>query len=307
MAEITAALVKELREKTGAGMMDCKKALAETNGDLEGAVDWLRKKGLSKAAKKSARAAAEGLVAVATTEDQTKGVILEVNAETDFVGRNENFQGFVTKAASLATDYDTIEELAAADFDGKSTADTLTDLIAKIGENMTLRRLATLSVDKGIVASYVHSALAPGLGRIAVLVALESDADKDTLEGLGKQIAMHIAAANPEFLTVDSVDADSLERERDVLKEQAIASGKPADIAEKMVEGRLRKYYEEVVLMEQTFVIDGETKISQVIENTSKEAGSDIKLTGYTKFVLGEGVEKEETDFAAEVAAAVNG
>ena len=307
MAEITAALVKELREKTGAGMMDCKKALAETNGDLEGAVDWLRKKGLSKAAKKSARAAAEGLVAVATTEDQTKGVILEVNAETDFVGRNENFQGFVTKAASLATNYDTIEELAAADFDGKSTADTLTDLIAKIGENMTLRRLATLSVDKGIVASYVHSALAPGLGRIAVLVALESDADKDTLEGLGKQIAMHIAAANPEFLTVDSVDADSLERERDVLKEQAIASGKPADIAEKMVEGRLRKYYEEVVLMEQTFVIDGETKISQVIENTSKEAGSDIKLTGYTKFVLGEGVEKEETDFAAEVAAAVNG
>lgn len=307
MAEITAALVKELREKTGAGMMDCKKALAESNGDLEAAVDWLRTKGLSKAAKKASRAAAEGLVAVATTEDGTKGVIVEVNAETDFVGRNENFQEFVIKTAELATGYNTVEELAAADFAGKSTADTLTDLIAKIGENMTLRRMTSLSVDKGLVASYVHSALAPGLGRIAVLVALESDADKAALEALGKQIAMHVAAANPEFLSVDAVDADALERERAVLKEQAIASGKPADIAEKMVEGRLRKYYEEVVLLEQTFVIDGETKISTVIENAAKEAGSEIKLTGFTKFVLGEGVEKEETDFAAEVAAAANG
>lgn len=308
MAEITAALVKELREMTGAGMMDCKKALDETSGDIEAAVDWLRKKGLSKAAKKASRAASEGLVAVASTQDGTKAIILEVNAETDFVARNEEFQSFVTSAAQKALNYGSVEEFGAAEYaKGKTTQETLTDLIAKIGENMTMRRMASLQVSKGLVASYVHSALAPNLGRIAVLVALESSADQAALAALGKQIAMHVAAANPEFLTVETVDSDALARERDVLKEQAIASGKPADIAEKMVEGRIRKYYEEVVLMEQVFVMDGETKITQVVANAAKAAGADIKVSGFTKFVLGEGVEKEEVDFAAEVAAVANG
>lgn len=308
MAEITAKLVKDLREMTGAGMMDCKKALAETDGDIEAAVDWLRTKGLSKAAKKSSRAAAEGLVATTASEDSKTAVLVELNAETDFVGRNEEFQKFVKAVAEKALDQDSVEDLAAAEYaNGKSVQDSLTDLIAKIGENMTLRRMAKLSVNEGAVASYIHSATAPGLGRIGVLVALESTAGRDALEALGKQLAMHVAAANPEFLSIESVDADALERERAVLKEQAVNSGKPADIAEKMVEGRIRKYYEEVVLLEQVFVMDGETKISAVIEAAAKEAGAPIKLTGFTKFVLGEGVEVEESDFAAEVAAAVNG
>lgn len=308
MGQITAAVVKELREKTGAGMMDCKKALAETDADMDAAVDWLRSKGLSKAAKKSGRAAAEGLVIVQPSDCGKNAVVVEVNSETDFVSRNEEFQTFVKNVAGLALDKGTatVEELAALDYgSGKSVADTLTDLIAKIGENMTLRRVGTASVDNGLVATYVHNAVAPNMGKIGVSVSLESSADKAALEALGKQLAMHIAAAKPEFLTVEDVDAETLDRERAVLIEQAKESGKPDAIIEKMVEGRIRKYYEEIVLLEQVFVMDGETKVSKVIENAAKEAGAEIKLAAYTRFVLGEGVEVEETDFAAEVAAAV--
>jgi elongation factor Ts len=307
MAEITAALVKDLREQTGAGMMDCKKALSETNGDIEAAIDWLRKKGLSKAAKKASRAAAEGLVAVAASTDLKRASIVEINSETDFVARNETFQGFVKTIAVKALKTNTIEELAQVDYQGKPASEALTDMIAKIGENMTMRRMTTLEVSQGVVASYIHAALTPGLGRIGVLVALESAAPADKLQDLGKQLAMHVAAANPSFLDVSSVDGEALQRERAIFADQAKAAGKPADIIEKMVDGRIRKYYEEVVLTEQVFVMDGETKITAVIENAAKEAGAPIKLTGFVKFIVGEGVEKEETDFAAEVAAVANG
>jgi elongation factor Ts len=308
MAEITAALVKELREKTGAGMMDCKKALGETAGDLEAAIDWLRKKGLAAAAKKAGRVAAEGLVAVAAAG--TKGVAVEVNAETDFVARNEQFQGFASTVAKVALDVGSdVETIKAAAFPGadKSVADQLTALISTIGENMNLRRAARLEVSQGVVATYMHSATAPGLGKIGVLVALESAGDTAKLEALGKQIAMHVAAANPLFLDVSSVDTTALDRERDVLTEQAKASGKPAAVIEKMVEGRVRKYYEEVCLLEQVFVIDQENKISKVVENAAKDVGAPIKLTGFARFALGEGIEKEEKDFAAEVAAQLGG
>ncbi len=304
MAEITAALVKELREKTGAGMMDCKKALAEVAGDIEQAIDWLRKKGLAAAAKKAGRVAAEGLVAVAAAGN--KGVAVEVNAETDFVARNDQFQGFVATAAKVALDHGaTVEELAAAEFPGagKSVQEQLTALIATIGENMNLRRVNKLEVSQGVVASYVHSAIAPGLGKIGVLVALESAGDTAKLEALGKQIAMHVAAANPLFLDSSSVDQGALDREKAVLTEQAQASGKPANVIEKMVEGRIRKYYEEVCLVEQVFVIDGETKISKVVENAAKDVGAPVKLVGFARYALGEGIEKKEEDFAAEVAA----
>ncbi|MBF0325754.1 translation elongation factor Ts [Magnetospirillum moscoviense] len=308
MAEITAALVKELREKSGAGMMDCKKALGETAGDVEAAIDWLRKKGLAAAAKKAGRVAAEGLVAVAASG--TKGVAVEVNAETDFVGRNDQFQGFVKAVAQVALDAGSdVEAIKAAACPGadKSVADQLTALIATIGENMNLRRAVRLEVSAGLVATYMHSATAPGLGKIGVLVALESTGDKAKLEALGKQIAMHVAAANPLFLDVSSVDTTALDRERDVLTEQAKASGKPAAVIEKMVEGRVRKYYEEVCLLEQVFVIDQETKISKVVENAAKDVGAPVKLTGFARFALGEGIEKEEKDFAAEVAAQLGG
>lgn len=306
MADITASMVKELREKTGAGMMDAKKALVENGGDMDQAVDWLRTKGLAKAEKKSGRIAAEGLVAIAT--DGTKGSVIELNSETDFVARNEEFQNFVRQVAQLSLNVDDAEALKTQNLEnGKNVQEALTDLIAKIGENMSLRRSARLEVGKGVVAAYVHGALADGLGKIGVLVALESEASQEALQAVGKQVAMHIAAANPQFLNIKSVDADVLDRERNVLKEQAIASGKPADIAEKMVEGRLRKYYEEICLTEQIFVIDGETKISDVIQNAAKEAGSSIELTGFARFQLGEGIEKEEEDFAAEVAKAANG
>ncbi|WP_207458508.1 translation elongation factor Ts [Azospirillum sp. SYSU D00513] len=305
MAEITAALVKELREKTGAGMMDCKKALNETGGDLEGAVDWLRKKGLAAAAKKSGRVAAEGLVAAATSG--TTGALVEVNAETDFVARNDKFQGFAAKVAEIAlgTDGD-VEVIKQAGYPGAahSVQDELTSLIATVGENMNLRRAVKLSVASGAVVSYIHSAIAPGLGKIGVLVALESTGAADKLAELGKQIAMHIAAARPEALDIADVDTSALDRERNVLSDQARASGKPENIIEKMVEGRIRKYYEEVVLLEQTYVIDGETKVRAVVEKVAKEIGAPIKLTGFARFALGEGIEKAETDFAAEVAAA---
>lgn len=304
MAEITAALVKELRENTGAGMMDCKRALSETEGNLEEAVDWLRKKGLAAAAKKAGRVAAEGLVAVATAG--TAGAVVEVNSETDFVARNERFQAFAATLAELAlASGSDVEALKQAQYPetGRTASEELTTLVATIGENMNLRRSARLSVTDGVVASYVHSALAPNLGKIGVLVALESTGDKGRLEQLGRQIAMHVAAARPDALDVTDVDASALDRERNVLAEQARASGKPEEIISKMVEGRLRKYYEEVVLLEQTFVVDGESKVRKVVEATAKELGTAIAVTGFVRFTLGEGIEKDEGDFAAEVAA----
>jgi elongation factor Ts len=305
MADITAAMVKELREKTGAGMMDAKGALVETNGVMDDAVDWLRKKGLSKAAKKSGRTAAEGLIAISTNDNGTSGAIVEVNSETDFVARNEQFQGFVKRAAELSlTASNDISSLASAVFgNGKSVQDTLTDMIATIGENMNLRRTQSLSVSSGYVATYIHSAIAPNLGKIGVLVALESTASADKLAQIGKQLAMHIAASSPEFLDIASVDPQAVEREKNVQRETARASGKPDDIIEKMLEGRMRKYYEEVCLLEQIFIMDGETKISALIDKTSKDIGAPVKIAGYVKFTLGEGIEKEETDFAADVAA----
>jgi elongation factor Ts len=295
--------VKELREKSGAGMMDCKKALAETDGDMEAAIDWLRTKGLATAAKKSGRVASEGLVAFAV--DGTRGALIELNAETDFVARNTEFQEFASTLAGLALGADDIDALTTVDYPGtgRNVADELTHKIATIGENMSLRRMASVSVGSGAVVSYMHNATAAGLGRIGVLVALESTAGADVLEGLGKQIAMHIAATAPASLSVDDLDKDMVQRERDVLIEQAKASGKPQEIAEKMVEGRMKKYYKEVVLLEQTSVIDGETAIGDVIAKAGKDAGADIALTAFVRFNLGEGIEKEETDFAAEVAA----
>ena len=300
---VTAALVKELREKSGAGMMDCKKALSETDGDMEAAIDWLRTKGLATAAKKSGRVASEGLVAFAV--DGTRGALIELNAETDFVARNTEFQEFASTLATLALDADDIEALGGVDYPdtGRNVSEELTHKIATIGENMSLRRMESVSVGFGSVVSYMHNSTAPGLGRIGVLVALESSADTAVLEELGKQIAMHIAATSPASLSVDDLDPESVQRERDVLIEQAKASGKPQEIAEKMVEGRMKKYYQEVVLLEQTSVIDGETQIAGVVANAAKSAGTDIELTAFARFNLGEGIEKEETDFAAEVAA----
>lgn len=304
MAEITAALVKDLREKTGAGMMDCKKALSETGGDLEAAVDWLRTKGLAAAAKKAGRVAAEGLVGVYV--DGNKGAVAEVNAETDFVARNDAFQALVGNITKLAADAgDDIEALKTVAYPGtgRNIGEEITHAIATIGENMNIRRIASLSVTNGVLASYVHNALIPGLGKIAVLVALESDAGTDGLEATGKQIAMHVAAARPQSIGRDDLDQEAIERERQVLIEQARESGRPENIIEKMVEGRLRKFYEEVCLLEQVFVVDGESKISKVVEDAGKAVGGTVKVTGFKLFVLGEGIEKKEEDFAAEVAA----
>lgn len=300
---ITAALVKDLRTATGAGMMDCKKALTETNGDLDAAIDWLRKKGLSAAAKKSSRVASEGLVGVSASG--TVGTLVEVNSETDFVARNEDFQTFVSTLASLATDAGDVDALAGMDYPGtgRNVAEELTDKIATIGENMSLRRMSKLSVNEGSVISYVHNAAADGLGRIGVLVALESSASSDALNALGKQLAMHVAAAAPASLSSDDLDQDMVAKERQILIDQAVQSGKPADIAEKMVEGRMKKFMKEVVMLEQAFVIDGETPVKDVIANAAKDAGADITMTAFARFNLGEGIEKEESDFAAEVAA----
>jgi|TARA_R110002124_G_scaffold92868_8_gene235946 elongation factor Ts len=305
MAEITAALVKELREQTGAGMMDCKKALAENGGDLDQAVDWLRTKGLSAAAKKSGRVAAEGLVAVAV--EGNKGAVVEVNSETDFVSRNEQFQDFVRGVASLALAADgDMDKLLAADYPGagRTVADQLTHMIATIGENMTIRRCDVMTVGNGVLSTYVHNAMTDGVGKIAVLVGLESTGDKGKLEAFGKQLAMHVAAAKPQSVSRDELDPEILERERVVLSEQARESGKPEEIIGKMVEGRLRKFYEEVCLLDQTFVIDGETQVSKAVEAAGKDAGGAISINGFKMFVLGEGIEKEVGDFAAEVAAA---
>ena len=300
---VTAALVKELRDKSGAGMMDCKKALGETNGDMNAAVDWLRTKGLAAAAKKSGRVASEGLVGIAV--DGTKGAVVELNAETDFVARNSEFQGFVTSLANLALGAKNLDGLKELDFPGtgRNVADELTQKIATIGENMSLRRMQVVEVSNGAVVSYVHNTTARDLGRIGVLVALESTADKTALVALGKQIAMHIAATSPASLSVEDLDGEAVAREREVLIEQAKASGKPQEIAEKMVEGRMKKYYQEVVLLEQISVIDGETRITDLVVNAGKDAGADIALKAFVRFNLGEGVEKEVSDFAAEVAA----
>jgi elongation factor Ts len=303
MAEITAALVKDLREKTGAGMMDCKRALGEAGGDIEAAVDWLRKKGLSQAAKKAGRVAAEGLVGAATKGQV--GALVEVNAETDFVARNETFQQFVRGATELALDAGDLEALKAKPFPGtgRGVAEQLTHLIATVGENMNLRRVTRIEVNPGIVISYMHNALAPGLGKIGVLVALQSGADNARLGDFAKKLALHVAAANPQYLDIASVDPKALDRERDVLREQARASGKAEAIIDKMVEGRLKKFYEETVLLEQIFVVDGETKISKVIEQAAKELGGPVKIAAFGRFALGEGIDKGTTDFAAEVAA----
>jgi elongation factor Ts len=300
MAEITAAMVRDLREKTGAGMMDCKKALSENNGDVEAAVDWLRKKGLSAAAKKSGRLAAEGLIGVASAGKAA--AMVEVNAETDFVARNELFQDFVEQAAKIALSTgDDVEALRAAPYPGAghSVSEELTRLIATIGENMSLRRARCLQVPEGVVATYVHNATRPGLGKIGVLVAVEGASELDALETLGRQVGMHVAAARPEALDVSAVDPAALEREKAVLREQAAGSGKPESIIEKMVEGRIRKYYEEVVLLEQVWVHDGESRVKAV----AQKAG--VKLTGFARFQLGEGIDKPQgPDFASEVAAA---
>jgi elongation factor Ts len=303
MAEITAALVKELREKTGAGMLDCKKALTETAGAIEAAVDWLRKKGLAAAAKKAGRVAADGLVGVAAAGP--RGALVEVNAETDFVARNEQFQGFVRAVAGVAlAGTAELEAVKGARHpEGGTVAERLTALVATIGENMTLRRTAGLAVGRGVVASYMHNAAAPGLGKIGVLVALESEGDTAKLEALGKQLAMHVAAANPAALDIASVDPAQLEREKAILREQAAASGKAPEMVERMVAGRLRKFYEESVLAEQVFVVEGESRVKDVVAKAAKELGKPVTLAGFRRFALGEGVEKKQEDFAAEVAA----
>lgn len=307
MANITASMVKELRDSTGAGMMDCKAALKETDGNMEAAIDWLRTKGLSKAAKKSGRVAAEGLVAVAV--EGTRGIVLEVNSETDFVARNEGFQemvsGIAGVAASTGGDFNALKS---AEFPGagKSVEDHVTAMVGTIGENMTLRRSDSLEVNSGAVAAYVHNQVAPGLGKIGVLVALESTGDAAKLNELGRQVAMHVAATNPLALTEADLDQAVVEKEREVLSAEARESGKPEEIIGKMVEGRIRKFYEEVVLSKQAFVIDPDNTVEKAIKNAEGDVGAPITLKGFKRFELGEGIEKEETDFAAEVAAAAN-
>jgi elongation factor Ts len=304
MAEITAAAVKELRERTGAGMMDCKKALAETDGDMETAVDWLRAKGLAAAAKKAGRTAAEGLVAVAV--EGTRGAAVEVNSETDFVAKNEQFQLFVRNVAEIAlrTGGD-VDAIAASDYPGGGTVgEALTDNIAKIGENQSIRRAAVLEVSEGAIVSYVHNAVAPNLGKIGVLVALESAAPAETLQALGKQLAMHVAAAHPLALDADSLDPELVERERGVAMEKAKESGKPQNIVEKMVEGSVAKFRKESAFLSQLFVMDNKTPVAEVVASTAKEAGTGIAVAGFVRFQLGEGIDRKESDFAAEVAAA---
>jgi elongation factor Ts len=305
MADVTASMVKALRDQTGAGMMDCKAALNESAGEIEAAVDWLRKKGLAKAAKKAGRVAAEGLVGV--TVSGTKGAVVEVNSETDFVARNEDFQSFVREVSqlALATGGDA-QKVAAATHKptGQSVSEALTGLIAKIGENLSFRRSAALTVDAGVVAAYMHNQIAPGLGKIGVLVALKSTGDTGKLEALAKQIAMHVAAANPMARTEAELDPAVVARERDVLAAKQREAGKKEEMIPKIVEGGIRKFYEEVVLLHQVFVIDGKTKIADVLKAAEKDVGAPIALEGFVRYALGEGIEKETSDFAAEVAKA---
>lgn len=301
MAEITAALVKELREKTGAGMMDCKAALNETGGDIEAAIDWLRKKGLAKAAKKSGRVAAEGLVVAVTAG--TKGAVVELNSETDFVARNEQFQELVRNVGKIAlAGNGDVEALKNASYPGGGTvAEAISSAIATVGENMSLRRSAVLSVNDGVVASYVHSAVTEGLGKIAVLVALESTGDKAALATIGRQIAMHVAATSPQALDAESMDPALVARERAVLSEKATASGKPANVVEKIVDSGIKTFYKEVCLVDQPFIHDGAKTVAQAVNEAAKAAGAPVALKGYVRFALGEGIEKEAEDFAAEV------
>ena len=303
---ITAAKVKELRDATGAGMMDCKKALTETDGDMDAAVDWLRKKGLSKAAKKSDRVAAEGLIGVVT--EKNRGAIVEVNSETDFVARNDQFQDMVATISKLALDADgDTSMLLAADYPdkGMNVESYLNEVIATIGENMNLRRSGALEVGNGVVAGYTHNKAAEGLGKIGVLVALESEGDAEKLGELGHQLAMHVAAANPLALTPDELDPETIEKERAIYTEQAKASGKPDDIVVKMVEGRLRKeFFQQVVLLQQVFVLDGKASVEKAVKAAEKEIGAPVKVVGFKRFALGEGIDKKDDDFAAEVAAA---
>jgi elongation factor Ts len=308
MTNISATMVKTLRESTGAGMMDCKAALTESDGDIEMAVDWLRAKGLSKAARKADRVAAEGLVGVAV--DGRRGAVVEVNSETDFVARNGQFQTVVKTVAQVAVETGgDVEALRAAPYPGagKSVGDFITELVGTVGENMSLRRAARLEVGAGVVSAYVHNAVSDGVGRIGVLVALESTGDAEKLTALGRQLAMHIAAAAPLAVSAEDLEPETLKRERAIFAEQARESGKPDNIVEKMVEGRMRKYYEEVVLLSQTFVIDGETKVAQVLEAAAKDVGAPVTVAAFERFVLGEGIERQESDFAAEVAAAAGG
>ncbi len=305
---ITAAMVKELRELSGAGMMDCKKALAETDGNMEAAVDWLRAKGIAKADKKSGRTAAEGLVAVAT--NGSKAVVVELNSETDFVARNEDFQKLVNGIAAVALDTDgTVGAVSAANYpaSGKSVEDTIKDAIGTIGENLTLRRSAGLSVDEGVVATYIHNAVADGLGKLGVLVALKSSGNKDALNAFGRQVAMHVAATSPLAVKAEDVDQTAADRERAIFIEQARESGKPDNIIEKMVEGRMRKFFEEVALLSQAFVINPDLTVAAAAKEAEKEVGAPVEIVGFARLLVGEGVEKEESDFAAEVAAAAKG
>ncbi len=306
MLEITAALVKELRDRIGAGMMDCKNALKETDGDIEAAVDWLRTKGLAAAAKKAGRVASEGLVGVSVGNNT--GALVEVNAETDFLARNETFQEFVKAAAEIALESDgDLETLKGANYPGtdRTVAEQLTHLVATVGENMILRRVQVVKTGRGILSSYTHNALAPGLGKIGVIVALESEAEPGKLEEIGKQLAMHVAASKPQAVSRDDLDPAMAKRERKILAEQARESGKPEEIIEKMVEGRMRKFYEEVCLLDQTFVIDAETKVGSVLDAAAADAGKPVSVGAFGFFVLGEGIEKKEEDFASEVAAAI--
>ena len=297
MVNITASLVKDLRDKTGAGMMDCKAALAATNGDMEAASDWLRKKGIMKAANKAGRVAAEGLIGVAVGGDA--GALVEVNSETDFVARNDQFKDFVKSAAKIALEEGgDVEKLLAKPMGDGSVQDALTTMIAKIGENMSVRRAVALAVSPGVVASYVHNAASPELGKIGVLVALKSTADKAKLAALGKQLAMHVAAAAPLALTPEHLSKEVVDRERAIQADLARQSGKPENVIEKMLEGRMRKFYEDTVLLSQTFVIDGETQVGKVIEKASKDLGAPVEIAGFVRFQVGEGMDKISDDFA---------
>ncbi|MAI06449.1 MAG: translation elongation factor Ts [Alphaproteobacteria bacterium TMED87] len=307
MFKLSASLVKELREKTGSGMMDCKKALAETDGDINSAIDWLRAKGLSAAAKKSNRTTAEGLVSFYI--EKNKASIIEVNAETDFVSRNDMFQEFVKKVAKLSIitrgNLEGLLEQKISD-NNNSVSEELTSLISTIGENMNIRRSDFIEVNKGIIASYMHSSVAEGLGKIGVLVSIEGDTSSSLITNFGKKLAMHIAASNPRFINIDNVDKETLDRERQVLTEQALDSGKPKEVIDKMVDGRIKKFFDEIVLLEQLFVLsDDKLKVRQEIANIEKELGSKIVIKNFVRFSLGEGIEREEKDFASEVAEAV--
>ena len=305
---ITTDAIKELREKTQAGMMDCKKALTECNGDMDAATDWLRMKGLSAAVKKSGRVASEGLVAVERNKDGTKGVLIEINSETDFASKSADFQNLVSNTVAIAlnttTDVEVLKETKCPKT-GKTVQEIIQEKVGVIGENMQLRRSAELTGD--VVVTYLHNVISAGLGKIGVIVSLETDGDKDKVAAFGKQIAMHVAAAKPEALSAEDLDEAVVERERNVLTEQARESGKPEEVIAKMIEGRIRKFYAEVTLLEQAFVIDGKTPVKQVVQEKEKELGCSIKITGYVRFGLGEGIEKKEEDFAAEVAKAARG